>query len=397
MSLVFWHSLGGYPAQVLQQIVDDYNREHEHPVEIVVKDAQNYATAADAALSEAAESRPRFILAEYMTGKLQQALTERKIVSVSSLLESDRLADIAEIISKTFGDHCLPFNPACGILYINKALLLKSGIDSNWQPKTFEDLISAARTIKETPDTQDIGGYTCAWPEAYLIEVVLAQKNHSLTDSEGNYHFAQLADHIFALWELVQEGVFSPPNTGNYDPTREKFIKGEVAFYMQGSGHHTLIQKEAKEAGFELGCAPLPTLSYGLLVENKYAFPLGGAAIWVFNTNSSQESEDNSESMQDHALQDVRQFLNYLASKEVQARLHRETAYVPVSMSARQMLQEAGFYLDHPLHEAVVLQTIDAPVGENSCGIKRADYAAVRRKLYPMITSIPGICNDGLL
>lgn len=390
MSLVFWHSLGGYPAQVLTQIVADYNNSSEYPVEMIVKDSQNYDTAANEALLATPEQRPRFILApEYMTGQLQQALSRRKIISVSTLLESDKLTDIAEIISKTFGDHCLPFNPACGVLYINKTLLQKNGLSGDWQPQTLEGLAAVARQMNQSEESRGCGGFTCAWPEAYLVEVVLAQKNHSLLDSEGNYHFAQLTDHIFDLWQLVQEGVFLPPNTGNYDPTRAKFIQGEVAFYMQGSGHHTLIQKEAKEAGFELGCAPLPTLSYGQQDQDKYAFPLGGAAIWVFNTDSTREMQEGSVSMEGHALQGVRQFLNYLASKEVQARLHSETAYVPVSMSARQMLQEQGFYRDHPLHEAVVKQTIDAKVGENSFGIKRADYATVRKnKLYHLIKEL---------
>lgn len=153
---------------------------------------------------------------------------------------------------------------------------------------------------------------------------------------------------------------------------------------MQGSGHFTIIEKEANNAGFELGYASLPTLSKnhtGL----KYAFPLGGAAIWVCNTNENNESDNNNPNQvsTQNMVEGVRNFLNYIASKEIQAKWHMGTAYVPVSKSIRETLQD--FYDHHPLHNAVVAQTIDAPLGENSFGIKKENYHLIRPKLYPLM------------
>ncbi len=369
MSLVFCHSLGGQPGDVLSEIVREYNKDHSPTVQLEIVAPQNYAAAAKEALKKPQEERPNFILVpEYMTGAMQQALKEGIVVSVRSLLDQDKLDDIAEIVTKTFGTDCLPFNPACGVLYINKSLLEKSGFSSNWKPNTFEDLIDACKQIKEKSGISF--GYTCAWPEAYLVEVVLAQKNISLLDGNKNYNFIQLKDHILNLRQLVKEEVFSAPNTGNYDHTRDSFIQGKVAFYIQGSGHSTIIEKEAKAAGFEVGYAPLPTLSKDQ--ESKYAFPLGGAAVWIFNPKNNKEG--------------VRSFINYLASKKIQAKWHMGTAYVPVSKSLRESLKE--FYKDNPLHEAVVLQTIEAPLGENSFGIKKENYHLVRPKLYPLIREL---------
>lgn len=385
MSLVFCHSLGGQPGNVLYEIVQEYNKGHSPTVELEVVAPQNYAAAAKEALKKPPEERPNFILApEYMTGAMQQALKEGIVVSVSSLLDKDKLDDIAEIVTKTFGVDCLPFNPACGVLYINKSLLEKSGFSSDWKPNTFEDLIAASKQIKEKAGISY--GYTCAWPEDYLVEVVLAQKNMSLLDENKNYNFVQLKDHILNLRQLVKEEVFSAPNTGNYDRTRETFVQGNVAFYMQGSGHSAIIEKEAKVAGFEVGYAPLPTLSKGQ--ETKFAFPLGGAAVWVFNPQNNKEKNNdhpNQVSIQ-NMTEGVRSFINYLASKEIQAKWHIGTAYVPVSKSVRESLKD--FYKDHPLHEAVVLQTIEAPLGENSFGIKKENYHIVRPKLYPLIREL---------
>lgn len=374
MSLVFCHSLGGQPGNVLSTIVQDYNKDHSPAVQLEVIAPQNYAAAAKEALAKPAGERPHFILApEFMNGAMHQAMREGIVVSVRSLLDKDRQDDIAEIVSRTFGVDCLPFNPACGVLYMNKTLLEKCGFSPDWKPKTFEDLINASKQLKEKSAISH--GFTCAWPEAYLVEVVLAQKNVPLVEADQNYNFVQLKEHILNLRQLVQEGVFSAPNTGNYDRTRDAFIQGKVAFYMQGSGHSGLIEAEAKAAGFEVGYAALTTLSKGQTV--KYAFPLGGAAVWVFNT-----PEKGGQSM----VEGVRSFVNYLASREIQAKWHIGTAYVPISKTVRESLSD--FYKDHPLHEAVVSQTIEAPLGEHSFGVKKANYHVVRPKLYPLIREL---------
>ena len=294
----------------------------------------------------------------YMTGDLLQSGKTRSIVD---LLDQERREDIADLVARTFGPHSLPFNPACGVLYINQNLIE----DLTWRPESFEDLIAMGRKMVQTGKSEY--GFTCAWPEAYLVEMVLAQQNLPLLTPEGNYNFSQLAPHILDLWKLVQEKVFLPPEPGNYDPTRILFTSKKVALYMQGSGHHALISSQAP---FKVNCSPLPKLSQGQ--QKKCALPLGGSAIWLLNSSKM--------------VAQVRTFLNYFASQEVQERWHIETAYVPVSRSLLSKLSD--FYASHPLHQAVVEQTLQAEVGENSFGIKKAGYADVRKQLYPLIRSL---------
>lgn len=382
-SLTFCHSLGGQPGQILHEIVQEYNAGHRPTVELQSINPQVYASAAKEALSKVPKERPHFILApEYMTGTMQKALTDRVLLSVKSLLDQERINDIVEFVKKTFGVDCLPFNPACGVLYMNNTMLQKAGCDATWKPKSFEELIEACEQLKEKVGVAS--GFTCAWPEAYLVEVVLAQKNLPLVDAEGKYNFKQLKEHILHIRQLVQEGVFLPPQTGNYDKTRDAFIRGEVPFYMQGSGHSIIIEQEAKQAGFVVGYAPLPTLSKDQKV--KYAFPLGGAAIWVCNTEGEKNNNASNQDSDPEVAPGVREFLNYFASKETQAKWHVRTAYVPVSKSIRDSLKD--FHKDHPLHEAVISQTIEAPFGENSFGIKKENYHLVRPQLYPLIRDL---------
>jgi sn-glycerol 3-phosphate transport system substrate-binding protein len=384
MDIQFWHSLGNQPGKVLTEIVEDFNKAHnETHVTLQNISPKDYASAAKDALSQPSEKRPHLVLApEYLTGAMNKALKEGKLVSISDLLNPETLDDIAEIVKKTFGVDSLPFNPACGVLYYNKTLIEQAGVKTDWKSLSFEEFIAICEYVKK--ETGVSHGYTCAWPESYLIETALSQKNLSLLDPKGNYNFSRLKGHILHLRQLVKENVFLPPATGNYDPTRASFIEGKVAFYMQGSGHYSIIEEEAKKAGFEVGYAPLPVLSDGK-PKVKYAFPLGGAAVWVFQKTQTEKKESPSPTAE-KMVSGVREFLNYLASKEVQMKWHAETAYVPVRNSVPKELEK--FYGNHPLHEAVILQTIKAQVGENSFGIKKENYASVRPKLYPLIREL---------
>lgn len=380
MPITIWSS--NNTSQVLTEIVRDYNnnqRDEDARAELILKTPQDYASSAKEALNILKDPGanqndvPNMVLApEFMTGDMLKAVQENHVISASILLDEERRADIPEIVSRTFGPHCLPFNPACGVLYINSSLLEQAGEDPEWKPNSLEDLVAMSQKLRKAGVVEN--GYTCAWPEAYLAEAVLAQTNKSLLTDQGEYNFSQLSSHIFDIWKLVREGVFLPPAAGNYNPTLDLFINRKVVFYMQGSGHYySLIAAKAADAKFTVKCSPLPTLSMGQ--KEKYAFPLGGSAIWVLNKNVTQKM-----------VEGVRNFLNYFSSAAVQEKCHREMACVPVSRSVTDQLKE--FYASNPLHKAVVDQTINAKLGENSFGIKKEGYKDVRGKFYPMIREL---------
>ena len=54
-----------------------------------------------------------------------------------------------------------PFNSSSPILYFNKDILAKAGVDADNPPKTWPDVWAAARKIKESGAAPC--GYTSAW------------------------------------------------------------------------------------------------------------------------------------------------------------------------------------------------------------------------------------------
>lgn len=387
MSIQFWIATTGAVVDCLQMQVATWNKTHiECQVEIKNTAGDlNYGKPAEAALNAAPSDQPTLVLApEYMTGAMAAAVKDKKVIPVCEIFNDAQLCNIALLVQRTFGDQdgralSLPFNPACGILYTNKDALEKAGKDRDFVPQTMEELEAVCKQMIELKIVEN--GYTCAWPAAYLVEVPAAQQDIPLAlpdngfSGRGTYQLSQewFRKHLLDIRQQVKEGIFV--YAGKDNNAKKPFIDKKVAFYMQGSSHAGFLQKEAS---FEIGCGALPTLEKGQ--KEKYAFPLGGSSIWVMNNEQTRKAIDG-----------VRGFLDFLASDEVQRALHEQAACVPVSASLPATLE--AFYKDHPLHKAVVAQTIEATLGKFSYGIRMPNYGDARKALFDLIEKIVDVQN----
>lgn len=381
MDIQFWHGLQQGPVlDTFNQIVHEWNVSGAD-YQVKTKEYTIFDAPAKEALNKPECDQPSLVLApEYMTGTMMTALGKKQVIPINQLLSQDKLTRVAALVSRTFGDAkgnllSLPFNPACGVLYANGDLVKK-------MPESLEELEEISLELMREGKIE--GGFTSAWPPAYLIEIPAAQQDFPLAEPEngklgyGNYCLARewLVKHLLDLRKMQQAGVYR--YAGQTNDARIPFVKRQVAFFMQGSTHYPILQKEAD---FPVLAGNLPSLLKGH--QTKYAFPLGGAAVWVFDNSQTQSM-----------LHGVRDFLNYLASEEVQAKWHKETGYVPVLESLPKKLEL--FYRDHPMHKAVVSQTIEAALGRYSFGIHMPNYGVARKELFLLIEKVldPNTTDD---
>ncbi len=382
MEILFWHSFQVGPVvDTFRQEVDQWNRsQSEWTVELVQR-SQNYADPVHDAFSlENEAGQPQLVLGpQYAEGKLMTALGVKKIIPVSEVIGKEHLDKIAQIVKLTFGDEkgnllSLPLNPACGVIFSNQDVLKKAGMDPHFIPSSMEELENVCQELKQKQCVEF--GYTCAWPPAYLMEIPAAQQDLPLIlpdngrAGQGVYQFNSewLVKHLLDIREQQKKGVFV--YAGRDNNSRHPFTQGRVAFYLQGSSHEQLLKKESN---FTVGCGALPTLVKGQ--KESYAFPLGGASVWVINTEMTQKM-----------MEGVKAFLLFLASEDFQERWHKAIACVPVAQSLPDKLE--AFYQDHPLHKAVVHQTIKAKLGRYSFGLHAHNYEAARKELFDLIERV---------
>lgn len=387
MTIHFWHSLQPGPvSEIFHHEVDQWNRsQSQWKVELNCC-SQIYSDPVHAAFSlEKNAEQPQLILGpQYAEGKLITDSGIKKIIPIGELIEHEYLDKIARIVKFTFGDKdgnllSLPLNPACGVIFSNQDVLKKAGMDPHFIPRSIEELEEICQELIQKGLVEF--GYTCAWPAAYLVEIPAAQQDFPLIvpdngrpDNERTkqwtYQFKSewLIRHLLDLREQQKKGIFV--YAGRDNNSRHFFTQGRVAFYFQGSSHNQLLDNESK---FTLGCGELPTLVKGQ--QEKYAFPLGGASVWVINSEATQTM-----------IEGVKAFLKFLAGEDFQERWHKQIACVPVSLSLSSRLK--AFYQDNPLHKAVVSQTIEAKLGRYSFGLHAPNYEAARKELFALIEKI---------
>ncbi|WP_069172077.1 extracellular solute-binding protein [Streptomyces griseus] len=184
-------------------------------------------------------------------GKLYSADEMLAIRTASNFLPS--LSDAGKVEGTVYG---LPFVASTRLLFYNKGLFSKAGIDA---PQTWDDIRSDASVLKARGVT-----YPFALPlgqEESQAETLmwLLSGGGGYTDEVGNYDINSPANIETLEWlrdDLVGKGLTGPVAPGELDRAKafEAFTDGEVGML---NGHPTLMQ-DAEKKGVEVGMVPLP-------------------------------------------------------------------------------------------------------------------------------------------
>ncbi|MEU5714883.1 extracellular solute-binding protein [Streptomyces sp. NPDC020403] len=184
-------------------------------------------------------------------GKLYSSDEMLAIRTASNFLPS--LSDAGKVEGTLYG---LPFVASTRLLFYNKGLFSKAGIDA---PQTWDDIRSDATALKargvKYPFALPLGqeesqAETLMW---------LLSGGGGYTDEVGNYDINSPANIETLEWlrdDLVGKGLTGPVAPGKLDRARafEAFTDGEVGML---NGHPTLMQ-DAEKKGVEVGMVPLP-------------------------------------------------------------------------------------------------------------------------------------------
>ncbi|WP_110084972.1 ABC transporter substrate-binding protein [Streptomyces sp. NRRL WC-3549] len=184
-------------------------------------------------------------------GELYSSNEMLAIRTESNFLPS--LSDAGKVRGSLYG---LPFVASTRLLFYNKALFDKAGLDA---PQTWDDIGDDAEALKKRGVT-----YPFALPlgqEESQAETLMwmLSGNGGYTDDVGTYVIDSAANIETFNWlkdDLVGKGLTGPVAPGKLDREKafEAFTKGEVGML---NGHPTLMQ-DAEKKGVEVGMVPLP-------------------------------------------------------------------------------------------------------------------------------------------
>lgn len=371
--LQWWHAMSGANNEVVDTLAKEFN-ESQDAYKITPVFKGTYPETLNAGIAAFRAKQPPAIIQVFDVGTGVMMGAEGAVMPVADVLEaggynfdkSNYLPGIVAYYSKPDGTMLsFPYNSSSPILYYNKDIFEKAGLDVDSPPETWQDVFAAARTIKESGAAEC--GYTSTWLTWIHLENFAAWNNVAYgtnenglagTDVELKLNEPLYVEHFQDIADLAKDGVFR--YGGRTSEAKQLFLSGECGILTESSGGLGDIVK----SGMNYGIGQLP---YDANAEGapQNTIP-GGASLWVFGGKSDEEYKG------------IAEFFNFLSQTEIQSRLHQVSGYLPVTMDAYEATKDSGFYEKNPGRETPILQMMGKEPTENSKGVRLPNLPQLR-------------------
>ncbi|MDO5705921.1 MAG: sn-glycerol-3-phosphate ABC transporter substrate-binding protein UgpB [Paracoccus sp. (in: a-proteobacteria)] len=373
----WWHAMGGELGEKLETIATAFN-ESQSDYTVIPAYKGTYPETMTAAIAAFRANQQPAIVQVFEVGTGTMMAAEGAIVPVYKLMQdageafdpSAYLPAVVGYYTDTQGNMLsLPFNSSTPILYYNKDLFEKAGLDRDTPPKTWSDVEEFSNKIKESGAASC--GFTTGWVSWIQTENLSAWHNQPIGTEQNGFGgtAARLSlngpvqvKHWGNLKRWADEGIFKYGGPVGGNDAAPMFYSQECAMFMASSASRAGVVANA--TNFELGFGMLPY--YADVEGAPQNSIIGGATLWVLSGRPEAEYPG------------VAKFFTYLTSPEVQAQWHQDTGYLPITQAAYELSQEQGYYTENPGSDVSIEQiTLNEPT-ENSKGLRFGNYVQIR-------------------
>ncbi len=370
--LQWWHAMTGANNEVVDTLAKEFN-EKQSDYKIVPVFKGTYPETLNAGIAAFRAKQTPAIIQVFDVGTGVMMGAEGAVMPVAEVLEkggyefdkSKYLAGIVAYYSKPDGTMLsFPYNSSSPILYYNKDIFEKAGLNVDNPPKTWPEVWEAARKIKTSGAAEC--GYTSTWLTWIQTENFAAWNNVSYATNENGladtnvelkFNAPLFVDHFQSIADLAKEGAFR--YGGRTSEAKQLFLSGECGILTESSGGLGDIVK----SGLNYGIGQLPYYEGEGRPQNTTP---GGASLWVFGGKTDEEYKG------------IAEFFNFLSQVEIQSRLHQVSGYLPVTMEAYEATKQSGFYEKNPGRETPIQQMMGKEPTENSKGVRLVNLPQVR-------------------
>jgi sn-glycerol 3-phosphate transport system substrate-binding protein len=369
----WWHAMAGELGQKIEKLATDFNAsQSEYKVVPVYKGT--YAEVMTGAIAAFRAKQPPHIVQVFEVGTATMMAAKGAVYPVHELMKDSGepfdpksyLPAVVGYYTDTRGNLLsYPFNSSTPILYYNKDLFKKAGLDPETPPKTWPEVEATAKKLQAAGVAC---GFTSDWPSWVQIENFSALHNLPISTKENG--FAGLDTELKINSPLHVRHI---ENLANWQKTKTfdyggrgaapapKFYSGECGMQMASSASRLGIVTNLKaEVGF--GMLPYYPDAKGA-PQNSI---IGGATLWVLKGQKQAEYKG------------VAKFFAYLSKPDVQAWWHQQTGYLPITLAAYELSKQQGFYEKNPGTEISIKQMTLNPPTENSKGLRLGSFVQVR-------------------
>ncbi|ABS69670.1 extracellular solute-binding protein family 1 [Xanthobacter versatilis] len=369
----WWHAMAGPLGEKLEKLAADFNAtQGEYKIVPVFKGT--YPEAMTGAIAAFRAKQHPAIVQVFEVGTATMMSAKGAIYPTYKLMADAGepfdpkayLPAVTGYYTDTGGNMLsFPFNSSTPILYVNKDLFRKAGLDPETPPKTWPEVEAAALKVQAAGVPC---GFTTQWPSWVNVENLSAWHNVPVGTLENG--LGGTATRLTIANPLTQkhwEALARWQKTKIYDyggrqsKADPKFFSGECAMSIGSSAARAGILANSK---FELGYGMMP---YWPDVQGAPQNAIiGGATLWVLTGRPAEEYKG------------VAKFFGYLSRPEVQAWWHQNTGYLPITQAAYDLSRAQGFYEKNPGTDVSIRQmTLKAPTA-NSKGLRFGNFLQIR-------------------
>ncbi|WP_372801465.1 sn-glycerol-3-phosphate ABC transporter substrate-binding protein UgpB [Paracoccus seriniphilus] len=373
----WWHAMGGELGAKLEEIVKGFN-ESQDEYNVIPSYKGTYPETMTAAIAAFRAKQQPAIVQVFEVGTGTMMAAEGAIVPVHQLMKDqgvpfDQNAFLPAVVgyyTDTDGNMLsMPFNSSTPILYYNKDVFEKAGLDPDTPPKTWGEMEEFSRKIIDSGAASC--GFTTGWISWIQTENFSAWHNQPIGTEQNGFGGldAKLTvngpvqvKHWANLKKWADEGIFKYGGPVGGDNAPPMFYSQDCAMIMNSSASRAGVIANATD--FELGYGMLPY--YDDVEGAPQNSIIGGATLWVLSGRPDEEYAG------------AARFFEYLSSPEVQADWHQFSGYLPITQAAYDLGKEQNYYDQNPGSEVALQQiTLNAPT-ENSKGLRFGNYVQIR-------------------
>jgi sn-glycerol 3-phosphate transport system substrate-binding protein len=338
----FWHGYGGQRLEWVNQAVAKYNAQAKG-VEVRAESKTDYDKLFDAVLL-AAGTKAAPELAQVVVTYTSAALKSGAFTTISDA-DTEKTIDPSSYMDAVVGQltvdgklTSVPWAHSGPVLFYDKGLFRKAGLDPEKPPATWPELLAACEALVKVSKVSE---YCIGIPwHPWFVENWMAGQDVPLLDHDngrsGDAERAALdsevAQTVFQNWKQLYDEHYYPYSTEGYDFPRQMFSESKTAMTVSSIADAGYFQGAFAEQKRELGIGFFPSASEKPAIGTT----LGGASVWLtagLSPKTKQAALD---------------FLAWLTSPEMAAEWHKATGYFPVNKKAEAILQSEGWFEKNP-------------------------------------------------
>jgi sn-glycerol 3-phosphate transport system substrate-binding protein len=344
ITLEFWYSLAGSSGQAVEELVKRFNASQSYiTVNATYQGAyaEIMAKVWNAIYAEMTLPNVAQLGGAPLVGATGAAVAITDFTDGPNGIERSQIYDAFWDYNKAGGTvWSMPFNNSMPVLYYNKDLFVKAGLDPEKPPETWDDVIRYGQMLTRDTDGNNVidqwGFNTHDDTHWYLSTMMLSNGAQIINAEETEVLYnSPEAVEMLTLWgDLVNDVEIMPP--AQHKEARSDFPAGTLAMLLRSS---SVLPSQVTDAPFALGVGMVPAVA-----GKPRKVPIGGGSLVIFKNQNP------------YLLDAAWEFVKFMTNEPSSLYLSTQTGYLPIYKNALQWPEMQTYLETHPLSRVTIEQ-----------------------------------------